>query len=412
MIQEYQQRLLDEAHRIAVAEQRTLAPAITQAFLATPRHLFIQRYRTWESAEWQVVTAENLAEHLPTLYGNYALALYGEGRGIAPSTISQPTLVLHMLELLQLVPGQQVFELGAGSGWNAALLGQLVGPAGQVYSVEIIPAVAQQATANVAALGLTNVHIIADDGGAGYAPGAPYDRAIFTAGAFDLPRHFYQQLRPDGLLLLVLKVPGGGDMLCLLRHVDDHFVALEMLPVGFVPMTGRYAMPELQALPLTDLPEWEQLQGQVVSDKSFWWGGRNLRLLWRTQEIRAFLAIVEPQFRIFTAAGPEEPASAETAGAGATGAGASDAETEEFFGLWDAAANSLVIARNNRLLAYGSLVAQERLLAWLHHWVDWGMPSAANFSLQIYPADVTVPPAEQQWIVRRNESQFVWQLQQ
>src|SRR5207247_4227997 len=133
---------------------------------------------------------DNLKEHLPTLYSDRPLGLFGEDENNPISTISQPSLVLRMLDMLQLHRGQTVFELGAGSGWNAALMGHLVGPAGHVYSLEIIPEVAQMAVDTIATLGITNVHIIAADGGEGYAAGAPYDRAIFTAGNCCLPNHF------------------------------------------------------------------------------------------------------------------------------------------------------------------------------------------------------------------------------
>lgn len=402
-IRSYQQRLLVEARRMAVAENRPLSAAVEAAFLATPRHRFITRYRAWESSDWQVVTRENLVHHLPTLYSNSAIALYQADDGSTPSTISQPSLVLHMLELLQLAPGQRVFELGAGSGWNAAMLGRLVQPGGQVYSVEIIGEMAQQAADHVAALGLDNVTILHGDGGAGYAPGAPYDRAIFTAGAYDLPEHFYTQLRDGALLLFVLKSQGSGDTLFLLQKSGNHFTALESLPVGFVPMTGHYVVAPLQSEPLSALPEWATLQGQEVARRPFWWGGRGAHLLWRTQGIRSFLAIVEPWFRIFRA---ETPVATST-GRQSTG---EDGEAEEFFGLWDKATNALVIARHDELISYGNLAAQDRLLAWLGRWLEWGMPAAAAFSLRIYPAQLPIQPADNEWIVKRAHSQFRWRL--
>lgn len=392
-IRSYQQRLLAEAQRMSAAENQPLPDAVAAAFLATPRHRFITRYRTWENREWQVVTRENLAHHLPVLYSNNAIALYGDEDGSTPSTISQPSLVLHMLALLQLAPGQRIFELGAGSGWNAAMMGRLVQPGGHVYSVEIIPDMAQSAANHVAALGIDNVTILHGDGGAGYAPGAPYDRAIFTAGAYDLPEAFYTQLRDEALLLFVLKTQGSGDTLFLLQKTGNHFVALAALPVGFVSMTGHYAMPELQSEGLAALPAWGELQQQEISRRTFWWGGQGPNLLWRTQGIRSFLAIVEPWFRTFRTESPSE-----------------DGQADEFFGLWDSATQSLVIAYQDELIAYGNLAAQDRLLAWLRRWVEWGMPAAAAFGLRIYPAHLPIQPGDNEWVVKRHESQFIWRL--
>lgn len=404
--QHYQQQLLDLSRRFAAEVGDALDEAITAAFLATPRHCFVKRYCHWPQREWQEVTEENLAQHLPVLYSNDALLLWGDDPAAPLSSISQPSLVLGMLQLLKLAPGQQVFELGAGSGWNAALMGRLVAPTGHVYSMEIIPEMAQQAAAAVAALAIDNVSIIAADGGDGYPLGAPYDRAIFTAGAYDLPRHFYSQLKDGALLLFILKAEGGGDTLILLQKHEDHFASLQSFPVGFVPMTGKYALETLKPLPLDSLPGWATLQHQEISRTPFWWGGRGGSQLWRTQGIRSFLAITEPGFRLFVA--EQEPTHSEADSAGTAPNAAP--KPEEFFGLWDEANQSLVLARHEQLIAYGNVEAHARLLRSLHYWVDVGMPAAASFSLRIYRSDQAVAIGEEEWLVKRAESQFVWRL--
>ena len=189
-VETYQQQLLDQAQHIYY--ETPISDATQQAYYATPRHLFVPRYRVWGSQNWHTVDNHNLAEHVATLYADRPLILFGDDDANVPSTISQPSFVLRMLDMLQIQPGQAIFELGAGSGWNAALMGRLVESAGHVYSLEIIPEVARRATETIESLGIENVSIINADGGAGYLPGAPYDRAIFTAGAYDLPFHFYE----------------------------------------------------------------------------------------------------------------------------------------------------------------------------------------------------------------------------
>lgn len=115
------------------------------------------------------MTLENLEQHLAALYADRPLVLSGEDDGNILSTIWQPSFVLRMLDMLQLKPGQTVFELGAGSGWNAALMGHLVGSEGRVFSLEIIPEVARTAAETVHTVGISNVSIVAADGGDGYA---------------------------------------------------------------------------------------------------------------------------------------------------------------------------------------------------------------------------------------------------
>src|SRR5437867_1831715 len=134
--EKYRRQLLEQSQYIYY--DTPISEATASAYLATPRHLFVTSYREWGSKQWHRVHEENLQEHVAALYANRPLILFGEDDDNIPSTISQPSFVLRMLDLLRLSPGHKVFELGAGSGWNAALMARLVGPEGHVYSLEII----------------------------------------------------------------------------------------------------------------------------------------------------------------------------------------------------------------------------------------------------------------------------------
>jgi protein-L-isoaspartate(D-aspartate) O-methyltransferase len=391
-VEKYQQQLLEQSQSLYY--RTPISDATARAYLATPRHVFVKRYREWGTKEWHEVHAKNLAEHVATLYTNKPLVPFGDDDDNIPSTISQPSFVLRMLDLLQLRPGQRVFELGAGSGWNAALMGYLVGPEGHVYSLDIVPEVAAMAAGTIETRGIKNVQIVAADGGEGYAAGAPYDRAIFTAGTYDLPRHFYEQIKDGGLLLVVIKNEGGGDNLFLLRKTGDHFESLESMPCAFVQLRGKYQLDSLGPITLETLREWTALQHQEIARMPFWWGGKgNEGVLWRTLGIRSFLGITEPSFRAFKTekADPRSP-------------------EEHYFGLWEKENRSLVLAKDDWLIAYGDASAKERLLQRIRQWVELGMPSAASFALQVYPQDVPVAAGKHQWIVKRIESQFLWSL--
>ncbi|MDQ2995634.1 MAG: protein-L-isoaspartate O-methyltransferase, partial [Chloroflexota bacterium] len=371
-----------------------LSAPTQQAYSATLRHLFVPRYRVWGAHNWQTVTDDNLAEHIATLYSDRPLILFGDDDDNIPSTISQPSFVLRMLDMLQIEPGQTIFELGAGSGWNAALMGRLVGLGGHVYSIEIIPEVARRAAETIESVGIGNVSIINADGGAGYLPGAPYDRAIFTAGAYDLPHHFYDQMKDDGLLVIVIKNEGGGDNLFLLRKRADHFESLLALPCGFVQLTGKYQIKRLEPIVIEHLQEWAELQQREIIRQPFWWGGKGKAgFLRHTMGIRSFLGITEPSFRAFKTVKDMQ-----------------HMRQEQYFGLWDSEAQSLVLAKDDCLIAYGNSVAHARLLQKVGQWVDLGMPSAASFQLRVYPSSAQVPVGDKQWRVERHESQFLWSL--
>jgi protein-L-isoaspartate(D-aspartate) O-methyltransferase len=346
------------------------------------------------SREWHEINEENLAEYLPTLYTDKPLILFGEDDSNIPSTISQPSFVLRMLALLQIEPGQTIFELGAGSGWNAALMGHLVGSAGHVYSLEIIPEIAQAASGIIETLKIENVSIITADGGNGYQANTLYDRAIFTAGTYDLPCHFYSQIRVGGLVLVVIKNQGGGDNLFLLEKKADRFESLDSMACGFVQLTGKYQFDSLEPSNIEKIPEWANLEQQEISRIPFWWGGKGKgSFLWFTMGIRAFLSISDPSFLPFKTEKTTERS-----------------REYNYFGLWLKENHSLVIAQNDSLIAYGNKDALDRLLQKIREWVDLGMPSAASFKLQVYPIDFPLKADRNEWIVKRKDSQFLWSL--
>jgi protein-L-isoaspartate(D-aspartate) O-methyltransferase len=389
--EKYQRQLLEQAQAIYYATP--LSEATQKAYLATPRHQFVKHYRRWGIKEWSEVNEGNLEEHLATLYSDRALVLFGDDDDDVPSTISQPSFVLRMLDMLQLERGQKVFELGTGSGWNAALMGNLVGSEGCVYSLELIPEIAQIAATMIDALGIKNVKVIEADGGEGYVAGAPYDRAIFSAGAYDLPQPFFEQIKEGGLLLIVIKSEGGGDTLFLLRKEHEHFQSIEALPCGFVQMRGKYQLDSLKPIQLEELPEWSELRNKLINTRPFWWGGKGKQdFPWRTLGIRSFLGITEPSFRAFKTEKNEH------------------LREQHYFGLWDQEQKSLVIAKDDLLLSYGNSTAEKRLIKSLEQWIRLGMPSAASFALKIYPIEFPLMANENEWIVKRKESQFLWSL--
>jgi protein-L-isoaspartate(D-aspartate) O-methyltransferase len=389
----YQQQLLDQAQQTYY--QTPISDATVQAFFAMPRHLFVRRYRERASKEWREVNQENLHQHLAALYADNPVTLFGDDDDNIPSTISQPSFVLRMLDLMQIRPGQTVLELGTGSGWNAALIGQLVGPSGRVDSLEIIPELAQRATDTIAELGITNIRVIAADGGDGYPAGAPYDRIAFTAGTYDLPVQFHDQVKAGGLLLTVIKNEGGGDNLFLLQKIDDYFESSYSQQCGFVQLSGKYRIDSLDPVPVERLPEWSALQDQEIARRPFWWGGKGRNwFMWQTVGIRSFLGVTEPTFRAFKLAKTHAAA------------------TEyHYFGLWDRANMSLVLARDEELSSYGNTTATERLVDLVHQWIDLGMPAASSLRLRVYRNDRPVVTRDDQWLVKRKDSQFLWSLQ-
>jgi protein-L-isoaspartate(D-aspartate) O-methyltransferase len=149
-------------------------------------------------------------------------------------TISQPYIVAFMTQALDIEPTHRVLEIGTGSGYQAAVLGRL---AREVYSIEILPTLADRARATLASLGYTNIQVRTGNGYAGWPEAAPFDRIMVTAAPDALPDALVQQLKVGG----VIAAPVGTvfQELRILRRTTTGLVLLDHLPVRFVPMVGK-----------------------------------------------------------------------------------------------------------------------------------------------------------------------------
>jgi protein-L-isoaspartate(D-aspartate) O-methyltransferase len=149
-------------------------------------------------------------------------------------TISQPYIVGYMTEALKLQPSHRVLEIGAGCGYQTAVLAEL---AGEIYSVELIDDLAERARAMLAQLGYSRVHVRAGDGHAGWPEHAPFDRIVAAAAPAAVPPALVEQLADGGILVIPV-----GESVQELRVLQKHGGAIELLetlPVRFVPMVRK-----------------------------------------------------------------------------------------------------------------------------------------------------------------------------
>jgi protein-L-isoaspartate(D-aspartate) O-methyltransferase len=189
-----------------------LRDSTMQALAAVPREAF-------------VAEAQRPMAHL-----NRPLPI-GEGQ-----TISQPFIVALMTDLLEPEPDHIVLEVGTGSGYQAAVLAQLVK---HVYSIEIIPTLAERARKTLERLGYRNVTIRTGDGYAGWPEHAPFDGIIVTAAPEEIPAPLLAQLKPGGRLILPVGPEYGFQQLLLVeKDASGDISKHSVLPVAFVPLTG------------------------------------------------------------------------------------------------------------------------------------------------------------------------------
>jgi len=152
-------------------------------------------------------------------------------------TISQPYIVAIMTELLDLEPTHTVLEIGTGSGYQAAILGEL---AARVFSVETVPELAARAAATLRRLGYANVEVRTADGWQGWSEHAPYDAVIVTAAAAELPAALTAQLKPGGRMIIPIGPAYGEQELRLItKDAAGAITSATILPVAFVPLVRR-----------------------------------------------------------------------------------------------------------------------------------------------------------------------------
>ena len=146
-------------------------------------------------------------------------------------TISQPYIVAYMTELLALEPHHRVLEIGTGSAYQTAVLAEL---AADVWSLEVVPALAASAKTTLERLGYRNVHLREGSGWDGWPEAAPFDRILVTAAPDEIPTALREQLAPGGVM--VVPVGSAEQRIIRIERTADGFDQTELLPVRFVPM--------------------------------------------------------------------------------------------------------------------------------------------------------------------------------
>jgi protein-L-isoaspartate(D-aspartate) O-methyltransferase len=220
--------------RFAAARER-LVNTIVREVAITSRYLGTDRL---DPAVLRALGSVPREEFVPgrlqsRAYDNNPLPI---GRG---QTISQPYIVAVMSHLLGVQAGDKVYELGTGSGYQAAVLGAM---GLEVYSVEIIPELAESAAATLARLGFDSVHVRAGDGYLGWPEAAPFDAIIVTAAHPKIPEPLVEQLAVGGRM--VMPVGDSADtqqLMVLTKRSDGTLAQRRTLPVRFVPVTGEAA---------------------------------------------------------------------------------------------------------------------------------------------------------------------------
>jgi protein-L-isoaspartate(D-aspartate) O-methyltransferase len=196
--------------RTQIAAREVTDPATLRAMRTVPRHRFVPE--SWLDAAYD-------DRPLPIGYGQ---------------TISQPYIVAYMTELVRPKRGQRVLEIGTGSGYQAAVLAEIVD---SVFTIEIITELANEATARLKNLGYKNILVRNADGYYGWQEKGPFDAIVVTAAAEHIPPPLIDQLKDGGLMVIPVGTPFLVQMLTLVEKRGKEYTTRSLIPVRFVPLT-------------------------------------------------------------------------------------------------------------------------------------------------------------------------------
>lgn len=208
-------------------------PAVETALRAVPRHLFVPD-ATLEAA-----------------YADTVVDVKLDADGSSISCASQPSVVALMLDQLEAQPGERILELGAGTGYNAALIAHLVGPTGHVTTIDVDDDLVEGAREHLASAGFANVEAITRDGALGHAEGAPYDRIVAAVGAHGIPLAWLDQLAPGGRLVTPQRLKGSVSRSIAYEQHSGRWMSVSSMMNTFMPLRRGIADDDRRDIPLS-----------------------------------------------------------------------------------------------------------------------------------------------------------------
>ena len=369
---------------------------VEAAFRAVPRHLFLPDVAPDEVYRNTFIVTKRID-------------------GEAVSSSSQPEIMATMLQQLEVAAGHRVLEIGAGTGYNAALLAHLAGEGGEVVTLDIDDDIVEGARAHLAAAGLARVRVVRADGGLGLAAGAPWDRIILTVGAWDVAPAWREQLSPNGRLVLPLSL-GGGQRSVAFAPAGDHLVSVSIHDCGFMLLRGALAHPldrlqlgrdpavelftgrpetvdAVAVRALLDGPAHDLATGIEMRSKELYGGA----IQWLALHERGFAWLVAKGADAETALFPElyvEP------GVSRTTAGLLDGGAACFLTRPPGTSPGAPFSLGVRAFGDGAVLAP-RLVEALRRWDAMGRPTTAGMRVRAYPPETTPPSADAIVVAKR-----------
>ena len=364
---------------------------VQRAFEEVPRHLFVPRV------------------DIATAYSDEPIFIRWED-GVPTSSSSQPKMMALMMEQLGLAPGSRVLEIGAGTGYNAAILAHVAGEEGSVITMDIDQDIVDEAAENLSRAGYGHVQVICGDGYEGFPAGQPYDLISVTVGAYDVSPHWVDQLNEGGVMVVPLWFRAFSLSVALEKR-DSELRGLSVTPCLFIPLRGMgqptegffpVGVPLDEDLNMSigldqDDPVFRQDLARLFSqDVKLRDAGRSLDGQFHHQDLSSGLVMaltVDPRMFIVYSASQSGPL---------RGFG---------YGLVDLDSMSAAVAceaEPEHVIVYGNGTAYRELIGLLDQWDHLGRPPVHDLKVRaLFDEPESVP--EGHWIINKR-SAYTWML--
>jgi protein-L-isoaspartate(D-aspartate) O-methyltransferase len=314
-------------------------------------------------------------EHLKLIYSNNSL-ITRTTDGFPSSSTSEPMLMARMLELLGLSPNLKVLEIGAGTGYNSALISEIIGDQNLVVSVDIQEDVITQTKRLLSEAGYPNINLVLRDGFYGVEEQAPYDRIIAAVGCFDISPHWVNQLSTSGLMILPLHHGGWTPLLKVWRQ-EDTLKGKVVGISGFMPFKGDEFADEpapfgfMNSFPLEEfeeLPLFDDLETEHTSNF----------LMWSAFPVNFYYFITISDSRAFWDIKPPG------------------------YGLYDKKEGIILISpQKNCILLKGNRKLYQRLQELYENWLELGKPSPFDYDIEFLAKSEAATSSKQRWNIKR-----------
>jgi protein-L-isoaspartate(D-aspartate) O-methyltransferase len=404
--------------------------ALEQALLRVPRELFLPDIAAREGLE--------------RIYTDEAIVTKRGSQGAPISSSSAPSMMAIMLEQLDLRPGLRILEIGAGTGYNAALLAELVGDPASIVTIDIEPDVVEQAKQRLANAGYGAITVLCADGAEGVPHLAPFDRIELTVAADDIAPAWTSQLTPGGRLVLPLELhrqQRGQVSLALVKR-EEHLESAAAAYAFFIPMRGDQAMSAGRAAPLSVVAthdtshRWElhlygaplngsaDIRRDVLHLLSGPYQTRDLRLDGAARDLLAYLELRYGEeetiyawsanalwgFDGWTAGVLVHPAR-EQSNMPPFAPLSGRFSHQPGLALLRAATSSPDDAGLDQAILYGSNNALRRLQSIIREWKRLKTPDLSALSVRVYPPGCAPTPAADEWLITKRSAQLLLSFQ-